>query len=147
MSDKISISCDWSQWNCLCEWVLRIMNGNCYFSDYGHILTISTPKSQQVPDFQQGLKLGAFDSKSCGQVFWVFLLSWTPKTHSACWALRRKGKGGRGEIRLCAFGSFAAADEQPADGVIPPQTSTSGARANDALQYTKAARGFVFRDG
>lgn len=138
MSDKISISCGWSQWNCVSEYCWLWM-AIVYFSDYGHILTISTLTSQQVPDFQQGLKLAAFDSKSCGQ---VFLLRRTPKTRSARWVLCRKGKGGFGEIRLSALGSLAAAD-----GVIPPQPSTSSARGRDVLQDAKAAHGFVFQDG
>ncbi|XP_055574392.1 uncharacterized protein LOC114017806 [Falco cherrug] len=36
--------------------------------------------------------------------------------------------------------------ERPADGVIPPQTSTSSARGRDGLQYTQATRSFVFQD-
>lgn len=65
-----------------------------------------------------------------------------PKMHSMNRVLCRKGKGGLGEIRLCAFGSLTAADEQPADGLIPPQTSTS-----DVLQCVKAAHSFIFQDG
>lgn len=104
MSDKISISCDWSQWNYLCEWVLRIMNDNCYFSDYGHILTISPPKSQQVPDFQQGLKLGAFDSKSCGQVFFFYWAEHPKCTQRAelCAEKGREALGKSGSVHLAA---------------------------------------------
>jgi len=42
--------------------------------------------------------------------------------------LPRGGKGGLGEIRVCAFGSLTAAGERPADGGVPLQPSTSSAR-------------------